>query len=146
MRDHRHSGKKFVLPLAIAWSGCFLLITGNIGAQTLEGMEILTRGPVHEAFAELVAAEVETGMIIQKAPPPAIEEIPPVDMPEGEDIAWIPGYWGWDEQRDDFLWISGIWRVPPPDSSWTPGYWIEGEGGFQWVAGFWLSNDVEVPA
>jgi hypothetical protein len=106
-------------------------------------MEVLTRGPVHEAFAELTASDGDAGLVVQKAPPAAIEEIPPEERPEGDNYAWIPGYWGWDEQRNDFLWISGIWRIPPPDCNWTPGYWAQTDGGFQWVAGFWLANEVE---
>ncbi len=143
MRDLRLSLVKSFLLLTVVGSGGFLFGTWGIWAQGPEGMEILTRGPLHEAFAGPIAPEIETGLAIQNAPPTAIEEIPPEAMPEGDDVAWIPGYWGWDEQRNDFLWISGIWRVPPPNSNWTPGYWIEVEGGYQWVAGFWLPNDVE---
>jgi len=143
MRDLRHSRVKTVLLLALVGSGGFLFGTRDIRAQGPEGMEVQTRGPVHEAFAEPIASDAETGMVVPKAPPAAIEEIPPEEKPEGDDFAWIPGYWGWDEQRNDFLWISGIWRVPPPNCNWIPGYWTQVDGGFQWVAGFWLPNEVE---
>ena len=35
-------------------------------------------------------------------------------------MAWIPGYWAWDDERNDFLWISGIWRALPPGRQWVP--------------------------
>ncbi len=50
---------------------------------------------------------------------------------------WIPGYWFWDEDRDDYVWVSGVWRRSPPDRRWVPGYWQAGDGGYQWIAGFW---------
>jgi hypothetical protein len=143
MRELRHSKVRTILLLALVGSGGFLFGTRAIQAQGLEGMEVLTRGPVHEAFADLAGSGAETGLVIQKAPPAAIEEIPPEERPEGDEFAWIPGYWGWDEERNDFLWISGVWRVPPPDCNWTPGYWTQIEGGFQWVPGYWLPNSVE---
>src|SRR3990172_5663797 len=113
MRDLRHSKVKTILLLALIGSGGFLFGTRGAQAQNVEGMEALTRRPVHEAFIELTGSGAETGLVIQKAPPAAIEEIPPEERPEGDEFVWIPGYWGWDEERNDFLWISGIWRVPP---------------------------------
>ena len=40
---------------------------------------------------------------------------------------WIPGYWAWDDERADFLWVSGIWRALPPGRQWVPGYWGRAE-------------------
>ena len=57
-------------------------------------MEVLAHGPVHEAFAETVAFDPEPGIIVPKAPPESINEIPPDQKPDG-DVDWIPGYWGW---------------------------------------------------
>ena len=54
-------------------------------------------------------------------------------------MVWIPGYWFWDEDRDDYVWVSGVWRRSPPDRRWVPGYWQASDGGYQWVAGFWGS-------
>ena len=64
--------------------------------------------------------------------------MPPDQKPAGQNIQWIPGYWAWDVSRNDFLWISGIWRKPPPNSQWVPGYWHEVDGGHQWVSGTWI--------
>lgn len=88
-----------------------------------EQIEVLTRGPVHEAFAEPVTLEVQAGLIVPNQPPANIEEIPPVDRPAGEHFAWVPGYWSWDSDRNGFIWVSACWRAGPPNTYWVPGYW-----------------------
>ena len=88
-----------------------------------DGMQVLTRGPVHEAFAETVTFDPEAGLVVPNRPPAAIEELPPEQRLEGANVAWIPGYWAWDDERSDFLWVSGIWRNLPPNRQWVPGYW-----------------------
>ena len=45
----------------------------------------------------------------------AVPELPPANKPDGPDVQWVPGYWAWDDERQDFIWVSGFWRVPPPD-------------------------------
>ena len=37
----------------------------------------------------------------------------------------------------DFEWVSGVWRVPPPNQRWVAGYWTAVNGGYSWVPGFW---------
>src|SRR5262245_62680317 len=54
--------------------------------------EVLTRGPIHEAYATSPSATPQPGPIAQKAPPQPIEELPPEQKPEG-DVVFIPGYW-----------------------------------------------------
>ena len=107
----------------------------QVGAEN--GVEVLTRGPVHEAFAETIAFDPEPGVIVPKAPPEPIEELPPEQKPEGANVDWIPGYWAWDDERDDFLWVSGIWRALPPGRQWVPGYWGRAGRGSQWISGYW---------
>ena len=99
--------------------------------------QVLTRGPVHEAFAGIVTFNPEPGVVVPKAPPEAIEEIPPDERPEGDNVTWIPGYWAWDDERGDFLWISGIWRALPPGRQWIAGYWGQTADGYQWTSGYW---------
>jgi len=106
-------------------------------ADAEEGVQVLTRGPVHEAFAETVTFDPDPGIVVTKAPPAAIEEVPPEQKPSGDNVAWIPGYWGWDDERSDFLWVSGIWRAMPPGRQWVPGYWGKSAQGFQWTSGYW---------
>jgi hypothetical protein len=102
--------------------------------------EPLTRGPVHEAFAQGATTATNDWLVIRKEPPPVIDEIPPAQRPAGDDIAWIPGYWGWDDEREDFIWISGIWRAIPPGREWVPGYWARVPGGYQWISGYWADT------
>ncbi len=107
------------------------------GADAEDGVQVLTRGPVHEAFAETVVFNPTAGIVVAKTPPAQIEEVPPDQRPEGANVAWIPGYWGWDDERTDFLWVSGIWRVLPPGRQWIPGYWGGAAQGSQWTSGYW---------
>ncbi len=107
-----------------------------------EQPEVLTRGPLHEAYAQPVILEEEDDddLIVPKVPPPDIEEVPPSDRPVGEKYVWVPGYWAWDSERNDYIWISGCWRIVPSGKYWIPGYWAKVPGGYRWVTGFWTSN------
>ncbi len=111
-------------------------------ADAEQGVQVLTRGPVHEAFAETVTFDPEPGIVVPKAPPAAIEELPPDQKPDGDNVAWIPGYWGWDDERSDFLWVSGVWRALPPGRQWVPGYWGRSAQGVQWTSGYWADAKV----
>lgn len=108
-----------------------------------QGAQVLTRGPVHEAFAGIVSYNPEPGVIVEKAPPEAIDELPPEERPAGDNIAWIPGYWAWDDERSDYLWISGTWRALPPGRQWTTGYWATVDNGYQWISGYWADSSVQ---
>jgi len=103
----------------------------------------LTRGPVHEAFAEPVNLQVQGGVVAPKQPPPSIEETPPTERPAGEQFFWAPGYWAWDGERNNYIWVSGCWRAAPPKMSWVPGYWSQVAGGWEWVPGFWAPSDAQ---
>jgi hypothetical protein len=103
-----------------------------------QGGQVLTQGPVHEAFAAPVVHDPKAGPIVPKGPPDPIQEMPPDQKPSGQNIQWIPGYWAWDVTRNDYLWVSGIWREPPPSTQWVPGYWHQVDGGNQWVPGSWM--------
>jgi hypothetical protein len=109
------------------------------------GAEALTQGPVHEAFAGPVVFDPKAGPVIPKQPPQTVQEVPPDQKPAGDHVQWISGYWAWDDQRNDFLWVSGIWRIPPPGRQWVPGYWNTVTGGFQWVPGAWVPVAAQDP-
>ncbi len=111
---------------------------GPAGAP--EAAQVLTRGPVHEAFAGPVVYDPKPGPVISQPPPQPIQELPPDQKPEGANIAWIPGYWAWDDTRNDYLWISGVWRNIPPGRQWVPGYWHQVAGGVQWAPGTWMAE------
>src|ERR1044071_8395008 len=102
-----------------------------------EQPEVLIRGPVHEAFAEPVSFQYEAGVVAPISPPANIEEIPPAYRPAGDEVIWVPGYWSWDEERKNYIWVSACWRTAPPNMTWVPGYWNPVSRGWEWVAGFW---------
>jgi WXXGXW repeat (2 copies) len=101
-----------------------------------QGVEVLARGPVHEAFATPTTEPAPTKPVL-KAPPTVLDELPPNEKPEG--ATWIGGYWAWDDERSDFLWVSGIWRTPPPGQRWVAGYWRADGQQWHWVPGFWTA-------
>jgi hypothetical protein len=120
--------------------GC-LVLQPAVPAQDQQAdpnVEVLTRGPVHEAYANAVSTQPAPGLFAPKGPPEPIEELPPAEKPTGENVQWIPGYWAWDEDKSDYLWVSGFWRSPPPGRTWVPGAWRDaGDGHWQWTSGFW---------
>jgi hypothetical protein len=127
--------------IAILSFACWLFSPGQADAVSDDGYETLTRGPVHEAFAGTVTYDPEPGIIIDTAPPGAIEELPPEQQLEGENVVWIPGYWAWDEEQNSFIWVSGIWRNLPPGREWVPGYWNPvSDDRFQWISGYWADT------
>jgi YXWGXW repeat-containing protein len=110
---------KAVRIIKVCIATALLVVGSNVGSAKVRaaeprkpvaehGIQVLTRGPVHEAFAETVSFNPEPGIVVPKAPPEAIEEVAPDQRPEGANVAWIPGYWAWDDERSDFLWVSGI--------------------------------------
>lgn len=137
------------------WAGLTLVALGVALAQlaaaqappltqptTPDGVEVLARGPIHEAFASLTAEAVPSKGV-PKQPPAPLEELAPDDKPEGDSV-WIGGYWHWDDERKDFLWVSGIWRSLPPGRTWVAGYWRDAAAeGWQWVGGFWAKTAQE---
>src|SRR6516162_1148631 len=109
-----------------------------VPAQELPaGSEMLTRGPVHEAFAKPVTTDPQAPLLVTKQPPVFIQETPPAEKPAGANIVWVPGYWAWDPDRNDFVWVSGCWRNAPPNTYWVPGYWLQAGNGWEWIGGFW---------
>src|SRR4051812_32172954 len=59
-------------------------------AANPNGMEILARGPIHEAYASTVDQPAGGGPVVAKMPPDPVEELPPEQRPEGDNIQWIP--------------------------------------------------------
>jgi len=136
----RHTAKGCVAALLVALVAISLDTTIGLAQQPggdVPGAEVLTRGPVHEAFAGMVTYNPEPGVVVAKAPPELIEEMPPEERPEGDNVTWIPGYWAWDDERSDFLWVSGTWRALPPGREWMAGYWGRTTQGYQWTSGYW---------
>jgi hypothetical protein len=103
--------------------------------QSPQEPEVLGRGPVHEAFAQPVEpGELAPGARAPQPPPAALEE----QKPEGGNGQWVPGYWQWDDQRGEFVWVTGAMREPPPGRKWVPGSYRKTDKGYEWVPGYWL--------
>ncbi len=135
------------IPCAFVALSGVLLVTGLKAQQPAdsdEGMEVLARGPLHEAFAAPVVFDPEPGLVVPEAPPESIEELPPDERPDGNSVMWIDGYWSWDDETNSFIWVSGIWRDVPPDRDWVPGYWLRTATGAQWISGYWRAGEKEI--
>jgi hypothetical protein len=139
-----------ICPLALALSlGVLALAAGPARTADVpappDGEEVLTRGPVHEAYADPASIRPQPSLVAPKQPPAPMAEEPPDQKPQDANVIWINGYWSWDEERKDFIWESGLWRVPPPDRQWVPGNWTKVDDGWQWSPGYWASaNQSEV--
>jgi hypothetical protein len=110
--------------------------------QPEPGVKVADKGPIHEAFAQPGAETRGKGLTAPKAPPKPIPELPPDTKPEGENVRWVPGYWHWDAEKEDFLWISGFWRNVPAGRTWQAGEWIEKNGSWTYTPGFWRPTDM----
>lgn len=106
-----------------------------------KGIQVENRGPIHEAFAN-PGAQVrgKEGFTAEKAPPPPVPELPPDEKPSGENVQWISGYWQWDTEKKDFIWVSGFWRNVPPGRTWTPGEWRLDNGQHRYIPGYWRKS------
>lgn len=108
---------------------------------TAAAFDFLLRGPIHEGFAQPAVLDAAPPLQVPKRPPPAQREFPPAIRPAANQTLWLPGYWGWEEEQEDFVWVSGVWRVPPPGMRWVPGYWSARDDNFAWTPGFWFANE-----
>jgi|HubBroStandDraft_6_1064221.scaffolds.fasta_scaffold59077_1 hypothetical protein len=99
--------------------------------------EVLTKGAIHEAFAQPVVFNSAPGPVVAQKPPEPVDEMPPEQKPAGDHVAWIPGYWSWEGDQNKYIWTSGIWRSIPAGVEWVPGYWQQVDTGSQFVSGYW---------
>jgi hypothetical protein len=113
-----------------------ILVTSPISAE-----EVRSRGPIHEAFAQPLELQAVPTPVVPKQPPAPIVELLPEQRPDGENIRWLPGYWAWDAERQNYLWVSGVFRQLPNDRQFVPGYWSQADQGWRWVPGFWAAKD-----
>jgi len=93
--------------------------------------------PLHEAVVgtPYMAADFAA----PSAPPdPVVEDRPAQPDPSN---TWIGGYWWWSGGLGRYVWVSGVWRSPPPDETWTQGSWINnGSNQFIWSPGVWTAT------
>jgi hypothetical protein len=132
-----------VIILVLGFSPLYSVADEPPPMPSQEQPEVLTSGPVHEAFAEPVNLQVQGGLVAPIEPPANIIESPPAERPEGSQYVWVPGYWAWDNDRQNYIWVSACWRAAPPNMYWVPGYWSHVANGWEWVAGFWTPVSVQ---
>jgi hypothetical protein len=96
-------------------------------------------GPIHEAFVAPQPMSLEPPAVVAKAPPKPLREEMPDEKPEGDNVQWIPGYWDYDSAASDYVWVSGVWRMPPPGRQWAGGYWVSADGQWRRQPGFWAA-------
>lgn len=129
-------------PVALA-TGLLARQATNVPPPPPEGVDVQARGPVHEAFAEPIVGNPQPPPIVAQQPPEPINEMPPEAKPEGDEVLWIPGYWDWEDDDQQFVWVSGFWRENPPSRKWVPGFWQQVDNGWQRMRGFWAPEDQE---
>jgi hypothetical protein len=112
---------------------------GDVAASD-DDVALLPQGPVHEAFAHPVELRPQPRPQTKEQPPEDLEETPPSDKPKGDNVMWIPGYWSWDEDRANYIWVSGLWRRQPPGRQWLPGAWQQKGKVWQRAAGLWVAE------
>lgn len=127
----------FAAAAGIALGAHSLAIAADDPPDPPKGVEVLARGPIHEGFAQPAEQQPKPGPVVPKQPPDPIDELPPEQKPEGDNVVWLPGYWQWDIDRKDYIWVSGFWRAAPPERVWVPGSWRKSDDGWQWVGGLW---------
>ena len=106
-------------------------------------------------FTVLTEAKVHEGMIASEFyhtdVPPAAPKTPRADLVEQKPTipaelekraVWLPGYWDWNANAENFVWTTGIWRFPPPRHRWVSGQWTRTDDGFVRVRGHWAPDVV----
>jgi hypothetical protein len=135
------------LPRAAALSAALAFATASFAQEPLplplpapapdSRLSVLEKGVIHEGFAEPAAHVRGRGVTAPKAPPAPVGELPPEPKPAGEAVKWLPGYWHWDAERSDFVWVCGCYRNVPPDCAWEPGRWKDARGKWAYFPGYW---------
>ncbi len=110
--------------------------------QTTEGYDVVLAGPVHEAFMIPYDKRSHRDIdVVAEAPPESVREKQGSGGSKftGNNVEWISGYWAWQDDAAEYVWVSGMYRDCPPDRSWVAGYWSETTGGYRWTSGYWAA-------
>jgi len=87
--------------------------------------------PPPAAAPQAAVEGIETAPLPE--PPPAQIEIVPSSP--GPDFVWVKGRYEWKEQ---WIWVSGRWMIPPRlNAFWVVGHWEHHGGGTVWIPGHW---------
>src|SRR5947209_2044113 len=87
-------------------------------------------------FVSATAAHAGVFISVSVAPPALpVYEQPPCPEP---DMMWVPGYWAYDYDVQNYYWVPGAW-VPAPfeQAMWTPPYWGWNQGVYVFHPGYW---------
>jgi hypothetical protein len=72
--------------------------------------------------------------------PPALPVYEQPPCPEDGWI-WVPGYWAWDADDEDYYWVPGTWVAAPETGYlWTPAWWGWENGAFLFHDGYWATD------
>ena len=61
----------------------------------------------------------------------------PIKNRKAPNVAWIPGYWAWDDERNDFLWVSGSGGLCRRVANGFLGIGAKRRKVSQWISGYW---------
>jgi hypothetical protein len=72
---------------------------------------------------------------ISRMPPDPLQE--EAGDPPGENMFWMPGYWGYSEADQTFRWYAGQWAAV--DNTWVfvPAHWLWRPAGYLFVPSYW---------
>jgi len=90
----------------------------------------------HDAMLDKSAKSRTERVHAPQQPPRPIAERPSGPRPDRR-ATWVPGYWDWDPTRAEFVWIGGVWQMPPPGSMWVTSRWMRDNDGWSRTPGFW---------
>ncbi len=140
------AGLIVVCGTASAWvdaeDGTSALKVETVGEERSEPAAVTSDVPQHEALASV-------GEVDRSTPPDKerVVRVPPEGVPERPAAGptkpgsqWVGGYWSWDKTRKNYVWVTGLWQVPPPGTFWVNGYWRRDEHGWYRVPGFWSAR------
>lgn len=99
---------------------------------------LLLASVITMVVATSVNAQVSIGVSISAriAPPALPEYVQPACPADG--YLWVPGYWAWNNDIQDYYWVPGVWVAPPTEGLlWTPPYWGFENGAYLFHAGYW---------
>jgi len=115
-----------------------MLVPGVVAANAQD----LPPDAIHEAVRDIGRALTEGALdAIGVEPPPPREIHVEIETRPAETAVWIPGYWRWNPVANDYEWLDGVWREPPPAMEWHPGEWRPTDSGWVWVRGYWAPAD-----
>jgi hypothetical protein len=119
---------------------------GNLMHNSNKWLLILATFSVQAMFATHEALNpnpTQSGLIEKEPPLPLLDPIAPQPSP---DTRWVPGYFSWNPEKQDFEWEPGIWIKAPEGTVWVPGKWKNDQGGYIRIQGYFAKKLQETEA